>query len=130
MTDKQESTDKVINLKRSKAIAALITERTARDAAKTAGVSEKTLYQYMQEDNFRTALRAAESQLVDSAVRRLAVGQSAALDTLETLMQKAKHESTRASAAVSWLNLFLRFSEARDIEQRLSELEKLVANGS
>jgi hypothetical protein len=126
---KQESTDNSVSTKQQKAIAALITERNQSAAAKSAGVGERTLYKWLADNNFRTALRTAESQLVDSAVRRLAVGQGAALDTLETLMTKAKHESTRASAAVSWLNLFLRFSEARDIEQRLSELEKLVTNG-
>jgi hypothetical protein len=129
MTDKQDSTDNGVSTKQQKAIAALITERNQSAAAKSAGVGERTLYKWLADNNFRAALREAESQLVDSAVRRLAVGQGAALDTLETLMTKAKHESTRASAAVSWLNLFLRFSEARDIEQRLSELERLVVNG-
>ena len=129
MTERQDSTDNGVNAKQAKAIAALLTEKTIGAAAVSAGIGERTLYKWLADNSFRTALKSAEAELVDSAVRRLAKGQGAALDTLETLMSKAKHESTRASAAVSWLNLFLRFSEARDIEQRLSELEKQVANG-
>jgi hypothetical protein len=45
-------------------------------------------------------------------------------------MREAKNESTRVTAAVNWLNLFLRFSEARDIEARLAALEKAVQNES
>jgi hypothetical protein len=130
MTNKmQNSTDKGITTKQQKAIAALLTARTTGAAAVSAGVSERTLYKWLADTSFRAALRTAESELVDSAVRRLAKGQEAALDTLETLIQKAKHESTRHAAAVSWLNLFLRFNEVKNIDERLTELEKQVQNG-
>lgn len=119
-------TENVINLKQAKVIAALLSERTARDAAKKAGISEKTLYQYMQADNFRTALREAESELLNSAVRRLATGQSAALDSLSLLITKAKHESTRRQASVDWLNMFLRFNDVKNIDERLTALEAAI----
>ena len=125
----QESTDNGINAKQAKAIAALLTEKTIGAAAKSAGIAERTLYNWLADNSFRAELRKAEAALVDSAVRRLARGQEAALDTLEKLMKSAKNESTKASAAVSWLNLFLRFNDARDVEQRLTELEKAVQNG-
>lgn len=124
MAKGQCSTDSGITIRQAKAIAALITERNQLEAARTAGVGERTLYKWLADDNFRAALRDAEAALVDNAVRRLARGQEVALDTLETLMREAKNESTRVTAAVNWLNLFLRFSEARDIEARLAALER------
>lgn len=107
----------------------MLKERTIAAAAKSAGIAERTAYIYLADNNFRDALREAESELLNSAVRRLATGQAAALDALETLITKAKHESTRRQAAVDWLNLFLRFNEVKNIDERLTELERLVQNG-
>jgi hypothetical protein len=121
-----KSTDKVITHKQHKAVIALLTERTARDAARVAGVSEKTLYAWLGDDTFRAALRCAEGELLDSAVRRLANGQGAALDAIETLIAKAKHESTKLSACVQWLNLFMKYRDMKDIDERLTALEAAV----
>jgi hypothetical protein len=130
MTDKkQDTTDNGISGKQKKVIAALLSERTITAAAKLSGVGERTIYTFMQADNFRAALRAAESELLNSAVRRLATGQVAALDSLSLLIAKAKHESTRRQASVDWLNLFLRFNDVKNIDERLTALEQAVANG-
>jgi hypothetical protein len=56
-------------------------------------------------------------------------GQVLALDTLEKLIQSARHESTKLTACVSWLNMFMKYHEAQDVENRLTELEKAVKNG-
>jgi len=120
----EEKPEKVITVKQQKAITALLSERTARDAAKKAGVNEKTLYVWMLDPAFRGALREAESGLLETVTRRLGVGQSLALDTLESLIQKAKHESTKLTACVSWLNMFVKYRDMKDIDERLTKLEE------
>ncbi len=122
----EEKPEKVITVKQQKAITALLSERTARDAAKKAGVNEKTLYVWMLDPAFRGALREAESGLLETVTRRLGVGQSLALDTLESLIQKAKHESTKLTACVSWLNMFVKYRDMKDIDERLTALEAAI----
>ena len=126
----KNSDNGIVKPKQQKAIASLLTSKTIGAAAVSAGISERTLYKWMQESAFRAALREAESQLVGSAVRRLARGQESALDTLETLISKAKYERTKHAAAVSWLNLFLRFNEVRNIDERLTALEAIINDKS
>lgn len=126
--ERQDTTDNGISTKQRKAIAALLTERTLSAAAKSAGIGERTLYTWLSDETFRAELRQAESELLDNAVRRLASGQGAALDTLERLIKSAKNESTRRQSSVDWLNLFLRFHDVKNIDERLSALEKAVQN--
>lgn len=124
--EKQENSEYGISTKQQKAIAALLSERTIGAAAKSAGVGERTLYTWLREDNFRAALRGAEKNLLDTVTRRLSAGLTLALDTLETLMQKARHESTRHAAAVSWLTLALKFKDLVNIDERLTALEAAI----
>lgn len=116
-------TENVITVKQEKAIAALMSERTIRDAAKKTGVNEKTIYLWMKESAFRCALREAERGVLDDVTRRLNTGQRIALDTLEKLIQSARHESTKLNACVQWLNLFVKYRDMQDIDERLTALE-------
>jgi hypothetical protein len=122
----QENSENSISTKQQKAIAALLSERTIGAAAKKAGIAERTIYTWLIDKDFRAALRSAEKDLLETVTRRLSAGQTLALDTLETLMQKAKHESTRQAAAVSWLNLSLKFIDVMNIDERLTALEAAI----
>lgn len=122
----EENTENVITVKQQKALTALLTERTTRDAAKAAGVSEKTLYAWLNEPAFRSALRDAEKSILDDVTRRLSAGASLALDTLKKLVQSARHESTKLRASVAWLELSLKFRDMHDIEERLTALEAAI----
>lgn len=124
MTDeKQENSEYGISTKQQKAIAALLAERTLGAAAKSAGVGERTLYTWLNEPNFKAALRDAEKAILDEVARRLSAGQSLALDTLQKLVTSARHESTKLRASVAWLELSLKFRDMQDIEDRLTALE-------
>jgi hypothetical protein len=126
MTEDLIKAEKVITVKQTKAITALLSERTARDAAKKAGVNEKTLYVWMLDPAFRGALREAERDILETVTRRLGVGQALALDTLEKLIQSARHESTKLTACVAWLNLYIKWRDMQDIDERLTALEAAI----
>ncbi|MEK6751600.1 MAG: helix-turn-helix domain-containing protein [Chloroflexota bacterium] len=126
----QENSEKGITTKQAKAITALLSERTAKDAAKRAGCSERTLYTWLADKDFRAALRSAEADMLDTVTRRLSAGQTLALDTLEKLIQSARHESTKLTACVSWLNMFIKYRDMKDIDERLTALEEAINNGN
>jgi len=112
-----------LSSKQRKAIASLLSQRTIEDAAKSTGISSRTIYRWMVSDAFRTALLDAEGQAVDAATRRLIGGKDVALDTLADLMVKAESESVRRQAASDWLAHLIKMRELRNIEKRLTALE-------
>jgi hypothetical protein len=117
-----------LSSKQRKAIAALLSERTIEDAAKAIVITSRTIYRWMESNEFRNALLEAEGLAVDAATRRLISGNDVALDTLADLMVKAESESVRRQAASDWLTHLIKMRELRNIEKRLTALEA-ASNG-
>jgi hypothetical protein len=109
-----------------RAIAAILASQTLAEAAQTSKISERSLYRYLERDDFRRALNQAESEAIAEAGRRLITGQTEALNALEKLITGAKKEADKRLAAVAWLRLVLHWRELSDIEQRLSRLEDYI----
>ena len=111
--------------KQQRAITAMIGSRINADAAEAAGVTERTLYLWMRQAEFREALEAAQREteaaergLVRARVRKLMPD---FLDKLEALFDSA-NESVRVAA----LKLYLEFRKSErdvEIERRLEALE-------
>jgi hypothetical protein len=130
MTDEilENADNHSLTAKQSRAIGFLLTCRTAGDAAKKSGVTERTIFTWMQQDNFRAALNNASRETIDNASRRLMQGQGEALDALSALIKKGRNESVRRAAAVDWLNITLKYKDINDIEERLTALEERINN--
>ena len=107
-----------------RALASLISSKSITEAALNIGMSEKTIRRYLEDVNFRQALTQAEGDLINVAGRRLLGGQDAALEALAGLIEGAIKESDKRLAAVSWLELALRWRESVTIEQRIAALER------
>jgi hypothetical protein len=116
----------VLSRNQKRALAALLEFRTLAGAAGACGLATKTLSRYLDDPAFRAALAQAEGEMIDEAGRTLIKGQPNALKTLYDLMTGAENESTRRLAAVSWLDLCLRWRELGSIEQRITALEQEV----
>ncbi len=71
-----------LDASRQKALAALLARDTVAAAAGEAGLSEATLYRYLKEAGFKSALRAARRQAVEHAVAQLQGRCAAAVKTL------------------------------------------------
>ena len=126
-----ETTDNYsLTPKQARAIGYLLSCRTIADAAKKSGVTEKTIFTWMQDKAFRLALQDAERETIDAASRRLMQGQAEALDALASLITKSKNESVKRAAAIDWLNLTLKYRDLNDLDRRITELEKAVLHGN
>jgi hypothetical protein len=86
------------------AVAALLTEPTYAAAARKVGLSESTLYRWMQKPAFQSACHAARRELVAGAVHRLRSGTGQAVETLLAVARKGRRESDRVRAANSLLD--------------------------
>lgn len=80
-------------------LAALATGLTFAEAARSAGVSERTARRRMEDDNFRSQLSDARAALVDRVVGRASDAAAEAVESLRLLMRSAESETARISAA-------------------------------
>ena len=85
--------DRFLNTKKHKALMGLITEKTIGEAAKSAGVSVRTMYRWLREKNFRIALRAMSRFLNVYNINYL---RSAKVDSINAIRAAMTDESAPA----------------------------------
>jgi hypothetical protein len=111
--------------KQEEAIAALLSQRSIEDAARTAGVGTRTLLRWLQLPAFKAAYREARRAAFGQSIARLQQATSAAAATLMKIMVDPNAPaSTRVRAADSVFNHAAKAIEIEDIEARVSELER------
>lgn len=96
MADKPETTT-------ARAIVALLLEPTIEQAARSAGISQRTLYRWLRDDEFIQELRAASGAAIEVAVNRIRGLAGKALMVLEEAMG-SEEERVRVQAAGALLS--------------------------
>lgn len=110
-----------------KAVAALLTSPDMAQAAKAAGVSRDTLYEWLKQPAFRAALREAERSALDAGSRELVRIGSKAVGVVEGVLDSTTatdHVRLRASEIA--LGRVLQFREMVTLEERVAELERAM----
>jgi len=114
--------------KKEEAVAALLTQRNIEEAAKATGIAPNTLLKWMKEPEFQAAYRGARRAAFGQAVARLQQGTAAAATTLlKTMIDPVTPASVRVRAAEAIFNHAAKAIEIDDIEARVSELERSLA---
>jgi hypothetical protein len=108
-----------------KAIAALLSEASIKNAAAVAKVSERTLCYWLKQPAFAREYRAARQQVVEHAITVLQRATSVAVATLYKNLRCQK-PATEVLAASKILEHAIGSLEIFDLAQRVSELEQLV----
>jgi hypothetical protein len=85
-----------------KALAALLTSSSVKDAALASGLSEETLYRYLRDEKFSGEYETARRQVVESAVSGL---QQAANEAVETLRRNLTCDNPQAEIRAAQLIL-------------------------
>ena len=68
-------------------ISALLNNRTMKEAAQSIGLTERTVYSRMQEDDFKVLYKAVKADLIRGSVFSINQQLGAALDTVVEIMQ-------------------------------------------
>jgi DNA-binding MurR/RpiR family transcriptional regulator len=119
-----------LSRKAQQAIAALLTASTLAEAARTAGISEPTLWRWLQRAEFQAAYREARRAAVGQAVAHLQRASGEAVETLRAVMRDLDTPaSARVSAARTVLDLALRAVELEDLAARVDALEQALQRG-
>lgn len=113
--------------KKQEAIAALLTQPTIREAAKTAGVGEKTLWRWLQNQEFQEAYREAKRRVVEEGISKLQQVCGEAVKTLEEIMRNQENPpSSRVTAARIILEMTIKAVEIDDLASRVEKLERTI----
>lgn len=107
-----------------KILSALIATKTISAAAATAGVSERTVYSRLADDDFRAEYERRQSMTLDAACKEL---QAAMTDAAKMLTQAINNEryqlGHRISAARIVLDYGVKLTELTDLAARVAALE-------
>ena len=110
-----------------KALAALLSQPSVHDAAQAVGVGERTLWRWLQANDFKEAYRKARSQLVSRAIAHIQAGMGDAVRTLKDIIaDKNAPPTVRVSAAKAMIDFGMKGIEIEDLEYRVSELQKRI----
>ena len=93
-------------------IAALLNHGTIKEAAAAAGISERALYDRMNNGDFQALYKAAKADLIRAAVFTLNGRLQEAITTIAEIMtDKEINPATRLQAAQTILNTACKFSQ-------------------
>ncbi len=113
------------NPKHQKAITALLSCRTIAEAAKQAGVSERSLYNWLGEEAFQGEYRRARWQAAGQAIAKLqSIASEAAAALQDVYSDRENPASARVSAARTVLELTVKATELENLEMRIAALEQ------
>jgi|SRR5450755_4170038 transposase-like protein len=117
-----------IGRKQEQAIAALLSNRSIEEAAHTAGIGGTTLLRWIQEPQFDKAYRKARRAAFGQGTARLQQASNAAVSSmLKIMLDQQAPASTRLRAADMVLSHGAKAIEIEDVEARVAELERAVA---
>lgn len=109
-------------------IAAILQHGTIKDAAAAVGVSPRTIYERMNNCDFRAEYMAAKNDIIRKAVFTINENLSAAIDAINDLMtDKETPPAIRLQAAQTIINNAGKFAERLSREEYQSRTENRSA---
>ena len=114
-----------ITRKKEQAISALLSQPTIKAAAEVVGIGEKTLWRWLQNQDFQETYMEARRQVVQQVISKVQQSMGKALDTLLEVMEDPDSPaSSKVQAARSIIDFGLKGLELEDFDLRLSRLEE------
>ncbi len=113
--------------KKERALQAILSSRSQKEAASAAGVSETTLWRYLKEEPFAKRLREARLAATCHSMTRLQQLSGDAVAVLHCLMMKEDAPAAaRISAARTALDYSFRSAEVEELKGRIDLLEEFI----
>lgn len=103
-------------------VTALAAGKSIAEAAKAAGVSERTARRWLDEETIRQRVEAARAEFVRQALAQLSSAASDAVKALRALL-KSENDNAKLGAARAILTTLIPLKEHFELEARISQLE-------
>lgn len=110
-----------------KALEALITFPTIKEAAQQSGMSESTLYRYLNDEEFKQAYRNAKKEIMRGVSNSIQMASTIAIKTLVDVMTDSKANAmARVTASSKMLDLAYQSHKDEDVYAELEDLREMV----
>ena len=125
MTDSTRGHGEKLSRKGEQALAALLQHATIKDAARACGISEKSLWRWLQREDFQKRYREAQRAVVDASIAEL---QGATKEAVKTLRRNLTCGNPFAenTAATTILAQSLKAIELQELQERIERLEQML----
>jgi hypothetical protein len=117
--------NKKLSDRQLKTIPVILSSRSLTEAGRKANVSRTQLNRWMAQDAFVEELERTRDQMLEGSLDALQAGAKEAVDSLLRLIRDPA-KGIRLKASDRSLFYILKVKELRDIEARLTTLEKLI----
>jgi len=112
---------------KERALACLLVSDSKAEAAKKAGISDRTLRSYLCDPAFKAEFQRRKRKLISDATQQIQKSMKIAISALREIIQsKSSKDSDRITAARLILEFSLRFEEITDLMSRLEDLENTI----
>ena len=107
---------KTMTPSKERALQALLSEKNHKEAAAAAGITYRTLTNYLRDPDFQAAYNAAFGLIISKATRKAQKSMECAVDVLREIAEnKNENGATRVNAARSIIEYGLKLTEFSDI---------------
>ena len=114
-----------LTLRQQKALTALLSSRTHKEAAHKAGISDRRLREYLQDPTFKREYQTRLDEILSDATKAAKNAMQPAVDTLREICEdKSRSDTARIMAARTILDAGLRMNHAVEIADRIAQLER------
>ena len=112
--------------KAEQAIVALLEHPTIAEAAKACGLSERSMWRWLQREDFQARYKQAQRVVVDTSITEL---QNATKEAVRTLRRNLTCGNAFAenTAAQTILAQSLKAIEMQELQERITRLEQMLA---
>ena len=124
----QMSANVSLSPKQEKLIASLLAPNSIVEAARIAGINERTAHRWFKEPDFQQAYKVAQKRMFEDALDELKVDMSVTIAAMRK-HRDAVVEVTAASqiAAIRlWLETGIAIHRSEELEARITELEEAL----
>lgn len=119
--------DGTLTIRQEKALTALLSESSIREAATLCKIPERTLWRWLRETPFAEAYqRLRRDTLAQSTTKLQQASGAAAACLVDTLKDAAAPYSARVTAAKLVLDFAYRAVELEDVQNRVGRLERAL----
>lgn len=118
-----------LTAKQERALIALLSRGEIKAASEEVGISDVTLWRWLQEPGFQSAYRARRRQMVESAVAQLQADCTIAVRVLREVAEDTEAPaSARVSAAKTILEQSISGVQLTDLQAEVEELKATLAD--
>ena len=118
-----------LNRNQVRAIDALLASPSVAAAARACGLSERTVWRYLADPEFKAELRRRQDQAIAATSAALAGLSGRAVEALRDLLADSEcSQSVKARVALGVLSARREATELDDLSERVAELERRLSS--